>query len=100
MYMANYFNTLLQEITYSTFFQALFNYPLEWMNLFCCWCCQPKDCIRKIDYKCYWWEDVLAFLLDLLKAFVICLIYCIYYMFKCICCILSCADSNNSNNED
>ena len=97
MYMANYFNTLLQDLTYSNIVQALFNYPLEWMNLFCCWCCQPKECIREIDYNCYCWEDILACLLDLLKLFVMCLIYCIYYLFQCICCMFSLGTSDGGN---
>ena len=51
MYMANYFNTLLKEIAYNSYIQAIFNYPYEWMNLFCCSCKNPKDCIREIDFK-------------------------------------------------
>ena len=38
MYMANYFNALMKEIVYNSYIQAVFNYPMEWMNLFCCWC--------------------------------------------------------------
>ena len=49
MYMANYFNTLMNEIVYNSYIQAVFNYPMEWMNLFCCWCKEPKACIKEID---------------------------------------------------
>ena len=49
--MANYFNTLLKEIAYNSYIQAVFNYPYEWMNLFCCSCKNPKDFIREIDFK-------------------------------------------------
>ena len=49
--MANYFNTLLKDIAYNSYIQALFNYPYEWMNLFCCWCRNPKEFIQEIDYK-------------------------------------------------
>ena len=49
MYMANYFNTLMKDIVYNSYIQAVFNYPVEWMNLFCCWCKVPKDCIQDID---------------------------------------------------
>ena len=51
MYMANYFNTLLKDIAYNSYLQALFNYPYEWMNLFCRWCRNPKEFIQEIDYK-------------------------------------------------
>ena len=49
--MANYFNTLLRDITYNSYIQAIFNFPFEWMNLFCCWCKDPKECIKEIDIK-------------------------------------------------
>ena len=51
MYIANYFNTLMKDITYNSYIQAIFNYPFEWMNLFCCWCKNPKECIKEIDIK-------------------------------------------------
>ena len=51
MYMANYFNTLMRDIAYNSYIQAVFNYPFEWMNLFCCWCKDPKECIKGIDIK-------------------------------------------------
>ena len=51
MYMANYFNILLKDIAYNSYIQAVFNYPFEWMNLLCCWCRNPKECIKEIDVK-------------------------------------------------
>ena len=51
MFMANYFNTLMKEMVYGSYIQAIFNYPMEWMNLFCCWCKAPKECIKEIDIK-------------------------------------------------
>ena len=52
MFMANYFNTLMKEIMYNSYIQAIFNYPMEWMNLFCCWKKNPKECIKEIDIRC------------------------------------------------
>ena len=52
MYVANYFNILMKDIVYNSYIQAIFNYPFEWMNLFCCWCKNPKECIKEIDIKC------------------------------------------------
>ena len=50
--MANYFNTLMKDIMYNSYIQAIFNYPMEWMNLFCCWKKNPKECIKEIDIRC------------------------------------------------
>ena len=49
--MANYFNTLMKKLVYNSYIQAIFNYPMEWMNLFCCWCGEPKAYIKKLDYE-------------------------------------------------
>ena len=38
MFLVNYFNTLQYKIKYSSVFQGIFNYPFEWMNLFCLFC--------------------------------------------------------------
>ena len=51
MFMASYFNILKKKIVYNNNLQAIFNYPMEWMNLFCCWCREPKDLIQEIDFK-------------------------------------------------
>ena len=51
MFMANYFNTLMKKLVYNSYIQAIFNYPMEWMNLFCCWCGEPKAYIQKLDYE-------------------------------------------------
>ena len=53
MYFANYFNTLKKDISYKSYVQAMFNYPFEWMNMFCCCCTNhPNECIKKIDKRC------------------------------------------------
>ena len=52
MYITNYFNTLMKDMVYNSYIQAIFNYPFEWMNIFCCWHEKPKDIIREIDIKC------------------------------------------------
>ena len=38
MFLVNYSNTLQYKIKYSSVFQGIFNYPFEWMNLFCLFC--------------------------------------------------------------
>ena len=54
MFMADYFNILMKDIVYNNnYIQAIFNYPMEWMNLLCCWCITPKDLIRKCDITYY-----------------------------------------------
>ena len=50
-HLVNYFNTLFKELVYSNRFQAVFNYPFEWMNIFCCFCEDPKECIKEIDRR-------------------------------------------------
>ena len=51
MYLANYFNTLMEDIAYNSYLQAIFNYPMEWMNLFCCWWRSPRELIMELDYR-------------------------------------------------
>jgi len=90
MYMANYFNTLMKDIMYNNYFQAVFNYPFEWMNLFCCWKKNPKECIREIDIRfccCDSFFLALAQILFYIAIFYILLmilaIYCILSMLGC-----------------
>ena len=75
MYMGNYFNTLMKDITYTKLAQALFNYPMEWMNLFCCWFRRPKDCIKEIDYKFCTCDSFFVKLLEYIKLLLLCLLY-------------------------
>ena len=75
MYLANYFNTLMNEIVYSNIIQAIFNYPMEWMNLFCVWFRNPKDCIREIDYRCCTCDECCLTIYEYIRAIVLAFIY-------------------------
>ena len=68
MFMAYYFNTLLKQITYHSYLQAIFNYPMEWINLFCCCWCEPKSYIRYIDTSCCYCD---SFFLWIFRCFLI-----------------------------
>ena len=74
MYMANYFNTLLKDITYNSYIQAIFNYPYEWMNLFCCWNKNPKDFIKEIDIKYCIYDSLFLYGLQIFLLFCIILV--------------------------
>ena len=88
MYLANYFNTLMKEIAYTSYFQAVFNYPCEWMNLFCCWCTQPKDLIRDIDEKCCicdsFFLQLFEWLIMILLVLAMLMVY-LYFYLLCAC---------------
>jgi hypothetical protein len=88
MFMANYFNTLMKEIAYTSYFQAVFNYPCEWMNLFCCWCTQPKDLIRDIDEKCCicdsFFLQLFEWLIMILLVLAMLMVY-LYFYLLCAC---------------
>ena len=68
MFMAYYFNVLLKKITYHSYLQAIFNYPMEWINLFCCCWCEPKSYIRYIDISCCYCD---SFFLWIFRCFLI-----------------------------
>ena len=51
MFYVNYYNYLRKDIVYESILQAVFNFPFEWENLFCCCCIEPKVCIKKIDFN-------------------------------------------------
>ena len=99
MYMANYFNTLMRDITYNSYMQAIFNYPMEWMNLFCCWCRNPKDLIREIDYTYCFCDPYFLALAEALRTLIIALIYLFLYMIFCIytCAGVLCSKSKNDD---
>ena len=99
MYLANYFNTLRKEIAYDdsnverkckcchltgSIIQAIFNYPFEWMNLFCCWCKNPKECIKDMDYNYCKCEPWIAKCLQVLLY----LISCTVYVFIWLICLI------------
>ena len=98
MYMAYYFNTLLKDITYNNLGQAIFNYPIEWMNLFCCWCRKPKDVIRDIDYRCCTCDSYFLAAAECLKTILLTIIYIfIYFIFITISFIGSMVGDNNEH---
>ena len=88
MYLANYFNTLMREITYTKMLQAIFNYPLEWLNLFCCWCKSPKDCIKNIDYNYCICEPLFIRIFECLRTLLLSIIYFFIYFLMLVCCII------------
>ena len=95
--MSNYFNTLLKNITYSSYIQAIFNYPFEWMNLFCCCCINPQKCIKKIDKRCCFCDKICLTFFQLIIMLMTFICYCFYY---CICNIICGKKDNQNNNND
>ena len=93
MYMANYFNTLMKDILYNSYLQAIFNYPMEWMNLFCCFCTNPKDFIMEIDYKYCCCDSFFLALGECIKTCILAVLYVLFYLILCICDI-ACSVSN------
>ena len=99
MYMANYFNTLMRDITYNNYAQAIFNYPMEWMNLFCCWCKKPKDVIRDIDYRCCTCDPYFLAAAECLKTTLLTILYVFAYLVLIIISVAGSIVANNNNNE-
>ena len=93
MYMSNYYNTLMKEITYNSYIQSVFNYPFEWMNLCCCCCTDPKECIKNIDRTCCVCDSFFLALFQYLIMFILVCIYVVFQIIKCIC-TLFCGDSS------
>ena len=85
MYMANYFNTLMKDITYNNYLQAVFNYPMEWMNLFCCWWVKPRDLIMVLDYGFCCCDSCFLVIGEWLFTLFMIFLYIIFYMFYLIC---------------
>ena len=96
MYMSNYFNTLMKNIAYNSYIQAMFNYPCEWMNLFCCCCTNPHRCIKKIDKRCCFCDKICTTFFQLILMLTTFIFYCVYY---CICNIIFRKNNNRNNNE-
>ena len=86
MYLANYFNALMKDIAYTSYFQAVFNYPCEWMNLFCCWCTQPKDLIKDIDEKCCVCDSFFLQLFEWLIMIILVMVMLMIYFYLYILC--------------
>jgi len=85
MFMANYFNTLMKDIMYNSYVQAIFNYPMEWMNLFCCWQKNPKDCIRELDFKYCCCDLYCSYVFVIIEILLLIPIYFICFLFLAIC---------------
>ena len=100
MYMANYFNTLMKDIVYNSYIQAIFNFPLEWMNLFCCWCRTPKDLIRELDYKYCCCDSYFLAIAECIKMLIIIVIYIIIYMIYILCLFIGALFASNNNRDD
>ena len=112
MYMVNYFNTLMKNMVYDGSYeekkckccninkslsQAIFNYPFEWMNLFCCWYKNPKECIQEIDYKCCVCEPWCGKLFQCLLYLASCIFYIFIFLFAAILGVAKDSTNNNSN---
>ena len=113
MYLANYFNTLRKDIAYddsseerkckccnltNSMVQAIFNYPFGWMNLFCCWFKNPKECIQKIDYKCCICEPIYVKICQILVYIISSVFYfLILFFWLFIDTLINSSNNNNSN---
>ena len=98
LYMANYFNALMKEIMYNSYFQAIFNYPMEWMNLFCYK--NPKDCIEEIDYKFCVCDSFFLYIFELLLMVALIIIIIFIYLYYCGLCLCLASSSKNNGNQD
>ena len=93
MFMANYFNTLMKNIMYNSYLQAIFNYPMEWMNLFCCCCRNPKECIKEIDIICCCCDSFFFACFQVMIYIMLCYLLVIYYII-CACFGVGCGNNN------
>jgi hypothetical protein len=93
MFMANYFNTLMKNIMYNSYLQAIFNYPMEWMNLLCCCCRNPKECIKEIDIICCCCDSFFLACCQVMIYIMLCYLLIIYYI---ICACLGLGSANNN----
>ena len=75
------------NMVFFTYIQAIFNYPFEWINLFCSSkCCNtPKETIEKIDKKCCCWEPICVKILNCLAQLILCILEIFLYFIECIC---------------
>ena len=80
MFMAYYFNSLLKKITYHSYLQAIFNYPMEWINLFCCCWCEPKSYIRYIDTSCCYCDSFFLWIFRCLLIIIFNLLFAIIFI--------------------
>ena len=80
MFMAYYFSSLMKNLTYHSYLQAIFNYPMEWLNLFCCYFDNPKYIIWKIDISCCYWDSFFFCIFRCLFLILISLIFSIIFI--------------------
>ena len=55
MYFVNYFYTMQENLSYRNKYQALLNYPFEWLNLIFYICSKnngPLECVKKLEENC------------------------------------------------
>ena len=96
----------MKELTYKSYLQALFNFPMEWVNILCtCRCCKkPKDCFRAIDYQCCCCDECFLNIAICIMAIIVLLIYLlwllIYYLFLFCQCIFTGHFDDRENEDD
>ena len=99
MYLANYFNTLMRDIVYNSYIQAVFNYPFEWMNLFCCWWKEPKECIKELDLRFCLCDSFFLAAAQVLGMIILVVIAIFVYTYLCFCAILLSGNKKNNNDD-
>ena len=99
MYLANYFNTLMRDIVYNSYIQAVFNYPFEWMNLFCCWWKEPKECIKELDLHFCLCDSFFFAAAQVLGMIILIVIAIFVYTYLCFCAILLSGNKKNNNDD-
>ena len=98
--MANYFNTLKKKLLYNSYIQAVFNYPMEWMNLFCCWFREPKDVIKEIDFRYCVCDSFFLMCLQILGWIILIAIIIIIILFTFVGAALGGSKGSSSNDKD
>ena len=70
-----------------TYIQAMFNYPFEWINIFCSFgsCPSSKECIKDLDNNFCCCDPYFLILLNYLAQIVLIFIEIILYIFNCLC---------------
>ena len=120
MYMVDHFNILMKDLVYNSYIHAIFNYPMEWMNLLCCWFITPIECIRNCDLNYFYaLLFILLFVMGIILIlvlialliacigifFVIGVIYLLYLIVESVCSGLCDSkkkiveNKNNNNNK-
>ena len=80
MFLAFYFNSLMKNITYHSYLQAIFNYPMEWINLFCCYWGNPKYYIKYIDISCCYCDSFFLWIFRCIFIIILNLIFAIIFI--------------------